>query len=321
VTAGVVHVLHGSATGLSTESDQVWHQDRRGIAGTASPQDLFGGTLATGDFDGTAGDDLAVTVLEHSPDAAPNTGAVHVLSGSPKGLSAVGSKHFSQQTRGIPGPGVEDNQFGLDLATGDFGRSRHTDLAVFIPGQASADGRHFGALLVLYGSSQGLRTHRRLYWDAGTPMLAAQAVPGYPTIEDIAAGDVAASRRDELAVSSVVTIDGVTQGAVRLFHGASGGLSAAHRELWHQHRAGVLGSGDSSWGRGLQLLDVGRRGDRADLIAPAPISAVNRHVFAGVIQVIYSAGARGMVPRRNEIWHQNSPGVLDVAEDFDRFGS
>jgi hypothetical protein len=50
--AGAVNVLHGSANGLSSASDQFWHQDINGVEGTPGSGDVFGRFLAAGDFDG-----------------------------------------------------------------------------------------------------------------------------------------------------------------------------------------------------------------------------------------------------------------------------
>ncbi|HSO55082.1 MAG TPA: FG-GAP repeat protein, partial [Actinomycetes bacterium] len=48
VSTGVVHVLLGSAAGLTATGSQLWSQDSPGVAGTAEQGDRFGDTLAAG---------------------------------------------------------------------------------------------------------------------------------------------------------------------------------------------------------------------------------------------------------------------------------
>ncbi len=61
-SAGAVNVLFGSAAGLSATGNQFWTQDTPGIAGQANGVDLFGASLAAGDFGHGRADDLAVGV-------------------------------------------------------------------------------------------------------------------------------------------------------------------------------------------------------------------------------------------------------------------
>lgn len=45
VNAGAVNVIYGSSGGLTAAGDQIWHQNRRGIAGSAESGDQFGGAI------------------------------------------------------------------------------------------------------------------------------------------------------------------------------------------------------------------------------------------------------------------------------------
>src|SRR5262245_20147714 len=59
--AGAVHVLYGTAAGLSVVGDQQWYQDRPDIITEFSePYDDFGAALAAGDFNGDGFSDLAI---------------------------------------------------------------------------------------------------------------------------------------------------------------------------------------------------------------------------------------------------------------------
>jgi hypothetical protein len=63
---GGVHVIHGSAGGLSATAtpDQFWGQDSPDIEGTAETSDEFGDSLAAGDFGGSTHADLAIGVSD-----------------------------------------------------------------------------------------------------------------------------------------------------------------------------------------------------------------------------------------------------------------
>ena len=58
----MVHVLHGSLSGLSNAGNQLWSQDSDAVTDEAEAWDRFGWSLAAGNFDGQGGDDLAIGV-------------------------------------------------------------------------------------------------------------------------------------------------------------------------------------------------------------------------------------------------------------------
>ena len=88
VAAGAVHVLYGSARGLTGAGSQVLTQDSPGVPGTAESGDTFGAALAAGDFDHDGFADLAVGVeLEVAGGAEGDVGGVNVLYGSAGGLT------------------------------------------------------------------------------------------------------------------------------------------------------------------------------------------------------------------------------------------
>jgi len=92
LNAGAVEVIYGSSAGLSAttpRADQLWTQDSTNIEDVAEQNDFFGDSLATGDFNGDARDDLAIGVVGESAGSLTNAGAVEVIYGSSGGLSAT----------------------------------------------------------------------------------------------------------------------------------------------------------------------------------------------------------------------------------------
>jgi len=75
--AGSVHVIYGTGSGLSAAGNQYWNQDDALVDDAPEAAEGFGSALASGDFDQSGADDLAIGVpleLEGGP-----VGAVNVL--------------------------------------------------------------------------------------------------------------------------------------------------------------------------------------------------------------------------------------------------
>ena len=168
--SGVVHVLYGSAAGLTATGSQLWSQDSPGIAGTAEASDLFGGALADGDFNANGRTDLAIGAWgENSA-----SGVVHVLYGSAAGLTATGSQLWSQASPGVAGEPEGADFFGLALAAGDFNGDARAELAVGAPGENVST----GVVHVLLGSAGGVTATGSQLWSQDSPGVAGTAEQG-----------------------------------------------------------------------------------------------------------------------------------------------
>ena len=118
--AGAVNVLYGTATGLSSSYDQIWHQDSPGIVEQSQTGDRFGQVLAVGDFNRDGYDDLAIGVPMEDVGTIVDAGVVSVLYGSSSRLTARGNEYWHQNVSGVEGADETGDRFGWSLAAGDF---------------------------------------------------------------------------------------------------------------------------------------------------------------------------------------------------------
>jgi hypothetical protein len=146
--AGAVSVLYGSAGGLTATGGQLFTQ----VGGTVEAQDLFGFGLAAGDFNNDGFDDLAAGAPWERVGSLGLAGAVSVIRGSAGGLTATGGQLFTQ----VAGRVEVGDQFGAQLATGDFNNNGFADLAAAAPDEAVGSAFAAGAVSVLPGSAGGL---------------------------------------------------------------------------------------------------------------------------------------------------------------------
>jgi hypothetical protein len=181
---GAVHVIRGSAAGLTAEGDRLWTQASRGVPGRAGAGHRFGTALAAGDFDADGFADLAIgapdeTLPGGAGEERSRAGSVTVLHGGPRGLGASRAQRWTQDTPGVPGPTVAGDRFGSALAVIAGRFDRPSDLAIGIPGDRVRGARAAGMIVVLPGSRSGLRSTGATAWSQSTP-----GVPGRSERDD-----------------------------------------------------------------------------------------------------------------------------------------
>jgi disulfide bond formation protein DsbB len=306
---------------------------------TPEPDDFFGQSTATGDFNADGFPDLAVGVPFEEVGASTDAGAVHVLYGSSAGLSDTGSQVWHQDSPGIADDGDsddpaqiqndQDDQFGRAVAVGDFNGDGSSDLAVGVPsenvlGPFGISLGDAGAVYVLYGSSAGLSATGSQVWHQDSP-----GVPDDVEINDsfgasLAAADFGNSSQADLAVGSYREDVGSTAGlagVVHVLYGSSAGLSATGSQLWHQDSPGIAGDAELNdfFGFSLAAANFGN-GSQADLAVGAPYETVEATAGGGVVHVLYGSSA-GLSATGSQLWHQDSPDIEDDIETNDSFGA
>ena len=138
--------------------------------------DLFGWSLAVGDFDRDGFDDAAVS---HPGEAMGletfSRGGFSVLTGNDSNPPGPGRyyRFFGAGFAGVPIAAADYDNFGSVLGSGDFDGNGHADLVIGVPAHDVAGiGENAGAAVVLYGSlfSDGLEWNGSLIlWSDSVP--------------------------------------------------------------------------------------------------------------------------------------------------------
>jgi hypothetical protein len=321
--AGAVNVIYGTTGGLSSVGAQFWTQDSPGILDQADAKDLFGRSLAAGDFNGDGYADLAIGVPYEGVVGNPDEGAVAVIYGSPAGLTDVGNQFWTQDSPGIQDRSEPHDRMGRSVASGDFNADGIDDLAIGVPLENVGNIQDAGAVNILYGSVAGLSaTGNQLITQDSTGILN-QSDPrdwfGWAMTADDFTGDGI----DDLAVGVPgEVVNGLTgAGGVSVVYGSTGGLISAGNQFWTQDSLGLPDGSDASdlFGRVVRSGDFNGDGV-ADLAIGVPGESLPPSArLAGAVNVMYGE-AGGLTTVGAQFWTQDSPGILDQAEKEDHFG-
>jgi hypothetical protein len=321
--AGAVHVLYGTASGLSGAGSQLFTQDVAGIPSSVEIDDLFGGALVAGDFDGDGFQDLAVGAPGEDVGAVDAAGVVIVIYGSAGGLVAPGSQLFTQDTPGIGSAAEAFDNFGGALATGDADEDGVSDLAVGAPFEDAGAVDGAGAVNVLFGSTGGLTASGSQLFTQDVAGIGSSAEQDDGFGGALAFGEFDADGAADLAIGVSGEAVGSVQfaGAVNVLSGSPGGLVAAGSQLFTQDSPGIGSTAEDSdrFGASLATGDFDADGV-ADLAVGAPAESVGAVVGAGAVNVLYGSGA-GLTGSGSQLFVQNSAGIGSTSEETDLFGA
>lgn len=172
--AGAVNVIYNDGSGLGPERNEIFTQNSFRVPGVAEGAeggndlgDLFGFSLASGNFDDFAGQDLAVGVIGEDNDGGDEAGAVNVIYSanpspafdSPGGLTGCqcsgvpAPQIWTQDSSDVRGESEDWDRFGFDLAAGQLGARAGDDLAVGAPYEDVDGEGNAGGVNVLPGAA------------------------------------------------------------------------------------------------------------------------------------------------------------------------
>ncbi|MEO7794048.1 MAG: hypothetical protein ABIV06_04685 [Thermoanaerobaculia bacterium] len=209
----------------------------------------------------------------------------------------LGSPRTQFYTLGMPGTGAPLQglaQFGGGMAAGDFNCDGFDDLAAGAPAFDFDGDVDTGAVLVLYGSEEGLHPLAS-QWVTPPVLLNDLPEPGDRFGYALAAGDFDGDGCAELAIGAPFeTLSGEAEaGAVTIFLGGEAGLSPGYAFYQSWTGTGTIGgaieTGDH-FGQTLLAHDFDRDGFD-DLAVGVPREDIGTVVNAGAVHVLFGSAA------------------------------
>ncbi len=320
--AGMVHLMHGTPSGLYPDANDAWSLDTTNVLGVPDAGDEFGLGLGAGDFNGDGYTDLAVGAPGKTVGTFAGAGGVWVFDGSPSGLVATNHDIWTQASPDVPGVEEAGDGFGYTLIVGDFNGDGFADLAIGAPFEAVGSAASAGAVNVLYGSAQGLTSAGSQIWTQDSDQVLGEPVEDDRFGYVLAAGDLDGNGYDDLAIGVPQddTAAATDAGAVNVLYGSASGLSSTNNQLWSQDTPGVQGVPEASdhFGYALAIGDFEHDG-RNDLAVGVPNEASGATASVGAVHVIRGSAA-GLTASQNQLWLQGQDNLDGVAEANDLFG-
>jgi hypothetical protein len=272
------------------------------------------------DFNGDGKDDLAVGV----PGENTGAGGIHVFYATKGGLTTSGNKFFTQNSADIPGGQEDYDHCGASLTHGDFNGDGYADLAFGCPGEDTpASAASAGAVMVLYGSSTGLRGLGSQFWSQNSTGINGGSETNDRCGTSLASGDI---NRDGFADlvwgcpgEDVGTVDDA--GAVNVVFGSATGLTATGNRFLSQDSAGqpVGAAAGNACGTAVGVGDFNADGfDDVAFGCPLYDFIPPLNTDTGVISVAF--GIAGGISGSAGKWLTQGPGSEEGAEGGDRCG-
>jgi hypothetical protein len=325
--AGLVHVLHGAAGGLTTtlHSQLAQGGGPSGIENSAENGDRFGATLAAGHMGGSREADLAIGVPGEDIWADADAGGVHVLMGP--WLSPTYAEFWHQESTGVADSAEPGDGFGSSLAVGNVGGSSRDDLVIGADREDRGGVTDAGVVHVLPAgdSHSAVTATGSQLWHQDRAGVADSAEDGDRFGQALAIGEFDGDAHSELAVG-VPHEDGFgglgDAGVVHVLAGSASFLSATGSQFWHQNSGGIADNAEAGdmFGASLATSPFKSTVTHLGLAVGAPGESVGAVLGAGAVNVIYRS-ASGLAPAGNQIRSQNSTGMVDSAETDDHFGA
>lgn len=351
--SGMVTLVPGGINGPETGSARVIDQSSPGVNGGHEAGDDFGEDSAYGDLNGDGFADLVIGVPGEEYTSATDHGLAIVLYGpdlttgtsvhAPEDAQVAGARFGSALevadvdsdgdadilavSPGEPGKWwlfdgktldlTESGYLGssaytgasseADVTSGDFDRDGYVDVAI---NYVDPSGK--GRVLVLNGSADDLVRQGLL------------STPGGRSIDS---GDTDGDGYADLVIGqpSAGESGGDSGGQITVLHGSSSGLTTSGQEIVTQDTAGVGGAPEygDAFGQDVSVGDV-NNDMNADVLVGVPQENLTRDGSAsadpGMVHLLFGSSS-GVTGEGAMSISQDTAGVPDVTEWYDRFGS
>jgi hypothetical protein len=339
INGGAVQVLYGSSSGLSSTSpiaDQFWTQDSANVNYAAEEDDYFGSYLSSGDFNGDGKDDLAIGISGEDLGSIVDAGAVQVLYGSSKGLSAtspIANQFWTQDSTNVNDVAEKSNAFGKSLSSGDLNGDGKDDLAIGVPGEDVGSMVDAGGVEILYGSSSGLSATSPIadqFWTQNSPNIYDVVEAGDYFGFSLSSADLNGDGKDDLVIGvpfeDVISGSTSSAGQTQILYGSSSGLSATSPiadQFWTQNIMDIndVVEADDFFGSALSSGDFNGDG-KDDIAIGVDEEDVGSTINGGAVEILYgsSSGLSSTSPIADQFWTQDSSNINDAVEEGDLFG-